>query len=122
MRGSALPDVEERVRQRGLSTRKKSELTGASGNCHRDKPKRAAKGPFQIFPEEWSMTIRNWLRSSRSRRAIGIRAWVGLALIAGGLLFLSIHLGESARKSAERTPPTSALPVPPEQSRPSASE
>ena len=68
------------------------------------------------------MTIRNWLRSSRSRRAIGIRAWIGLALIAGGLLFFTIHLGESARKSAERKLPAHALPVSPEQRAPSAPE
>jgi hypothetical protein len=64
------------------------------------------------------MRIRNWLRRSRSRRAIGIRAWFGFVLIAGGLLFIAIHLGESARKSAERKPPTSALPVSPEKSWP----
>ena len=55
-----------------------------------------------------AMTIRNWRRWwKRSRRAIGIRAWLGLAMIAGGLLFLAIHLGESTRKSAERKMPTS---------------
>lgn len=36
---------------------------------------------------------------------------MGFVLLAGGLLFLTVHLGESARKAAEKRLPTSALPV-----------
>jgi hypothetical protein len=42
----------------------------------------------------------SWLRSSRSRRARWTNAWIGVVLIAGGLLFLTIRLGESAREAA----------------------
>src|SRR5438045_4200737 len=98
---------------------------GRLGGPEQSEPCRDASGQRAPpdLPERLQMRIRNWLRRSRSRRAIGLRAWFGLVLIAGGLLFLTIHLSESARKSAERKPPTSALlPASPEKSWPSVSE
>src|SRR5215204_3685704 len=43
-----------------------------------------------------------WLRSFRSRRARWIGAWIGLIMIAGGVLFLTIHLGERTEKRGKQ--------------------
>jgi hypothetical protein len=56
------------------------------------------------------MTVWTGWRRNRSRRRIWLNAWIGLVMIAVGLLFLTIHFGDSARKSAERRPTTSTQP------------
>ena len=39
-------------------------------------------------------------QNRKSRRAMWIRGWIGLALIAGGILFMTISFGDSARRKA----------------------
>jgi hypothetical protein len=42
----------------------------------------------------------------KSKRARQASAWAGAVLIVGGLIFLVIHLADSARRSAAKAPPT----------------
>ena len=40
------------------------------------------------------------MRNKRTRRAVRMRAWVGLGMIAVGLAFLTLHLRDSFLSSA----------------------
>jgi hypothetical protein len=45
-----------------------------------------------------------WLSKARSRRSRWMGAWVGVVMIAGGIVFLTVRLGDSTRKVAAEKP------------------